>query len=299
MVVLLGIPRAPAGAPEPLGQLEQADHLTRRARGTGVDEQRGEVVGLDPTAVELLQRDSRDVFARKPQALHHGDRRRRVEVLQERELHVGQRERAVTLCDQQRPRQLDEFDGTTVDDTRVALHGVDPEAHPGQVGERQAGHDGERDLATGLGLTQQRDRAFRHHRVPRHRVDDLTVLGGRRDEHTGDLGVRVLEIGRGVVDRVERLERDALGHEVVDRRVPPRPHEAYGGHVDGGARHREHVVGTGRSEAHDDDPARHHHGPIRRRCCRSRSPWAHTHPDAGSRSRSEGRPRSSPCATRR
>ena len=49
VVGLLGVPRAPARVAEPLGELQQAHDLARRARGTGLDvhEQRREVIGLD------------------------------------------------------------------------------------------------------------------------------------------------------------------------------------------------------------------------------------------------------------
>ena len=79
-----------------------------------------------------------DLLVGQPEPLQHGDRRRRVEMLEQRELHVGQHERAVALRDQQRAGELGEVDGAAVDDACVTLHRVDAEAHPGEVGERDA-----------------------------------------------------------------------------------------------------------------------------------------------------------------
>ena len=115
----------------------------------------------------------------QPEPLQHGDRRRRVEVLEQRELHVGQHERAVALRDQQRAGELGEVDGAAVDDARVTLHRVDAEAHPGEIGERDARDQHEVDVRV---VAQQRDRALGDGRAARHRVHHLAVLAGGVDE---------------------------------------------------------------------------------------------------------------------
>ena len=105
------------------------------------------------------------------------------------------------------------------------------------------------DLDGGI-VAQQRDRALGDRRAARHRVDDLAVLVRGRDQPGRDLRVRRLEVGGGVVDVVERRERDAVGGEVVDRGVAQRAGEAMRRRRQHRARDRQEVIGTRRSEAH-------------------------------------------------
>ena len=214
------------------------------------------MVGLDRAAVELLERDGRHPLVGQAESLHHRDRRRRVEVLEQRELHVGQHERAVALRDEQRTGELDVVDGAPVDDARVALHRVDPEARPREIGERQAGDDRELDL-TRRRVVQQRHRALGHRRVARHRVTSSPCSAAATSSAAAISVYACSRSGAASYTASNDSKREAFGFEIGDRRMPARAHEPDGCGVDGGARHREHVIGPGRSEAHDDDPARH------------------------------------------
>ena len=91
----------------------------------------------------------------------------RVEVLEQGELHVGEHERVVALRDEHRTGELDGVDGTPVDDARAAVHRVDADPRPGQLGERQAGHDLELDAGASW---SERDRALGDRGTARHRV---------------------------------------------------------------------------------------------------------------------------------
>ena len=106
-----------------------------------------------------------------------------------------------------------------VDDARVAVHRIDAEAHPREVGER---HPGDQHHVDGGIGAQQRHRALGDRGAPGHRVHHLAVLVRGGDETRRDLRVRRLEIGGGVVDVVERRERHPVGGEVVDRGMPQR-----------------------------------------------------------------------------
>ena len=124
-----------------------ATSSTKRAssRATGAARSgrytRGEVVGLDP--VELGPRDALDPLVGQAEALEHHDLgvvgHARVDAGVEGELHVGEHVGAVALGDEQRttlPRRLD-GEAVAVDDPHADGDGVDAEAHPGQVEERQ------------------------------------------------------------------------------------------------------------------------------------------------------------------
>ena len=80
---------------QPPGPRSRSDSATQRRelagdRGrAGVDEHRGEVVGLD-VAVERLERHREHVLRRESEPLQHGDRRVGGQRLEQRELHVGQ-----------------------------------------------------------------------------------------------------------------------------------------------------------------------------------------------------------------
>ena len=112
----------------------------------------------------------------------------------------------------------------------------------------------------GIGA-QQRDRALGDRGTARHRVDDLTVLVRGRDQSGRDLRVRRFEVGGGVVDVVERRERDAVGQEIVDRGMAQRTCESMRRRRQHVARDRQEVIGTRRSEAQRDDPVRHRGSP--------------------------------------
>ena len=93
-----------------------------------------------------------------------------------------------------------------VDEPR-AVHRIDAEPGPGEIRERDAGDDLERDRAAPFGLAQHRHGPFGDRRVPGHGVADLAVLGRGRDEVVGDPAVQVVEVLGGLVAIVE-------GHEV-------------------------------------------------------------------------------------
>ena len=124
------------------------------------------------------------------------------------------------------PRELGLVDGATVDDARLAVHRVDAEARPREIGEREPGEHAQRHLASRRGLVQQRDRALGDRRVAGHAVHDVAVLGGEGDQLGDDAAVVGVEIRGGVVVRVERLEGDALGRELVARGMTRGAHEA-------------------------------------------------------------------------
>ncbi len=141
-VRLLRVPRAPAGIAQSLGEQQQSDELRGggRCRGVDLDEERGEVVGVDP-AVELRERHLLDALVGQAQSLEHGDRRFGVEVFEQRELHVGEHERVIALRDEQRAGELDRVDSACVDDAPTARHRVDAHARPRQLRERQPGNE--------------------------------------------------------------------------------------------------------------------------------------------------------------
>ena len=64
VVGLLGVPRAPARVAQPLGELERAAPARAPRHRTGVDEQRGEVVGLDRTRSSSASATTRDAARR-------------------------------------------------------------------------------------------------------------------------------------------------------------------------------------------------------------------------------------------
>ncbi len=215
------------------------------------------MVGVD-VAVEVGERQLGDVLVGEADALqhrHHGLGRPAVE---ERELHVGQDERMVALCDQQRGARVERrrLERTAVDDAGARRERVDPDAGPRGVGERQPGDHPQRDPAVTFGIVEQLDRALGHGRVPGDRVHDLAVLRRGTDERLDDRGVTRIELGRGVVLVVERREHDTFRGELGDRRMPRRPCEAERLRVEGGTRRGHEQIDPARPEPDDDDPAR-------------------------------------------
>ena len=132
----------------------------------------------------------------RPEALQHDDGRRRIEALEQLQLHVRQDERAVALGDQQRSVARRRVDREVAPvDHPGAVERVDTEARPGELRERQPGndHDFERvapvDAAGASTLMEERDRALRDDRAPRHRVHDLAVARRELGEARDDPGV--------------------------------------------------------------------------------------------------------------
>ena len=165
---------------QPPGSRSRLVSWTRRTSSraaphrAGVDEHRREVVGLDRAAVELLERDHRDLLVGEAEALQHRDRRVGVEVLEQRELHVGQHERVVALRDQEPAARA----------RRRRWRARRRRARRRPSGRRRAAPTRGRRTTrprpvpprrVGIGA-QQRDRALGDRGTARHRVDDLAVL---------------------------------------------------------------------------------------------------------------------------
>ena len=200
------------------------------------------------SVVELRERHPLDAFVGQAQPLEHRDRRVWVEMLEQRELHVGEHERMVALRDEHRAGELDRVDRTRVDDAPLTRHRVDPDARPRELREREPGHDVELDPP----LAQQDDSAFGDRGVAGDCVRGAMLRGGV-DEQRDHLRVGRLEIGRGVVDVIERREGHPLGFELGDRRMTAGPHEAHGCRLERVARGGQQVVGPRGSEPDDGE----------------------------------------------
>ena len=247
---LLGVPRTPAGCAQPSGELHEARHLDRggaRLFVAGVDVEGCEVIGVK-AAVELDERSHLDVLVAEAEALQNGDGSIGVEVFEQRQLDVRQQQRLVALRDQHRAHEVDVVDRARVDDTCARGHGVDADAGPREVGEREAGDD----FDVG-GRAQQRNGALGDRGVPGDGIHDATAGGVRRDEPVDHRAVRGLEVGRGFVHVVERREVEPLGFEVGDRGMAGGAHEAEIGCGECTPRRRQQVVGTRRTESDDRD----------------------------------------------
>ena len=243
----------PPGIAQPLGQLHETHQLARRAHRAGVDEHRREVVGHDAAAVELLERDHGDLLVGQTEALQHRDRRVGAEVLEQRELHVGEHELVVALRDQQpTARARPKFDGAAVDDPRVAVHRDRRRAAPTR-GRRTTPPRPVRRSTVAIGA-QQRHRALGDRRTPGTAYTTSPCACAAATRRATISRVRGLEVVGGVVHVVERRERHAGGGQVVDRGMAQRARESVRRRQQRGARDRQEVVGTRRSEADGDDP---------------------------------------------
>ena len=234
-----------------------------RSRAREVSEHRREVVG-DHDAVELRQRDRRAPLVGRAERLEHRHGVVAVEALQQRELHVGEHERAVTLRDKHRTGEVGVGDRPGVDEPRVRRHRVDAESGPGEIGERQARHDLDRDVRGVRRVLEQLHGALGDDGASRHRVHDVAVVE-RSQQRVDHSAVRGLEVGRRVVHVVERLELHPFGFELDDgemaagaRDVPAVPLERPAGA-------REEEVGSRRPEPHDDQAAIHAGQPVQPR----------------------------------
>ena len=129
------------------------------------------------------------------------------------------------MGDEHRPGEAGGVDGERLRvDEAGTVHRVDAEARPREVGEREAGHDLERDVAACLRLAQQRDRALRDRRAAGDGVADLPCSLAAATSSSAIVAVEVVEAVGRVVAVVERDELEPVLRELVDRRVARRPH---------------------------------------------------------------------------
>ena len=174
VVGLLGVPRAAARIAQPLGELEQSHHLAA-PRSAAPASTKTDVRWSGATAaVELRERDHGDVLVGQAETLQHHDRRVGAEVLEQRELHVGEHELVVALRDEQSARELGRVDARA---RRRRARRRPSDRRPSRTHARSA-NDTPGDqlhLDGGVGA-QQRDRALGDRRTAGNRVHDLAVL---------------------------------------------------------------------------------------------------------------------------
>ena len=149
----------------------------------GVDEQRREVVGLD-RPIEVGELDRGDALVGEPEPLQHRDRRRGIEVLEQRQLHVGQHEGVVALRDEQRARELPSSIARAVDHAPSRAIGSTPTATT--RGRRQAHRSPRRSTSPhAAGLVQSCDGTFSNWQL-QHHVDEAASPAGAADTAVED-----------------------------------------------------------------------------------------------------------------
>ena len=256
-VVRLGlIPRATTRTAQALGEREQAHELGPDRDVPGVDEQRGEVVGLD-VSVDIGQGDGEHLLVGEAEALEHRHFVLGRQRLEERELHLGAHELRIALGNQHRsarPGCVDR-ERATVDHTR-AVHRVDTQAPPREIDERDTGDQ----LDVDTGRAHELDAALGDRRAAGNGVDDLALLTRGLDHPIGNRGIDRVEIVGAVVEQIERLERDAVTCEVVDGGMTRGAHESDRHALECGARRGQQQVGARGPEPDNDDArlARHY-----------------------------------------
>ena len=154
VVCLVGVPGTPARPAQPFGQSEQARELAGGRAHTAVDEQRGQVVGLD-VPVEVGERDGAHLLVVETEMAQHCHRRVGGKDLQEHELHVREQQARVALRDEDRPAadRVLGGDAASIGETGAG-HRVDAEPGPRQLGEREAGNELQHDVAALGGAPQ-------------------------------------------------------------------------------------------------------------------------------------------------
>ena len=172
-------------------------------------------------AVEVRERDGAHLLVVEAEMAQHRDRRVGGEALEEHELDVREQQARVALRNEDRAA-ADRVLGREVAGVGEtgAGHRVDTEPGPRQLGEREAGHELEHDVATLGGATQELHTALGDGRVAGHGVHHLTGTGGDVDELGGDPVVDVVEVVGGVVVVVEAAELDAGRGQVGDGGMP-------------------------------------------------------------------------------
>ncbi len=229
-------------------QLGEAHQLGPHRGGQLGDPQRGQVVGLE-AAVEVGPVELDHHLVGQSQALEDDDRRRWVVGGQLDRREHGAR---VALGDQEGPALPRGLGGEAmpVDQADSGGQGIHSQAGPGQVEERQGGHQLDLDPLVG---DQQGHAALGHQRRAGDGVEHLTVLAGRLHQALDDGGVDLVERDRPVVEVV-------AGHggaHDVGARVGHGAQVAHGNALEGGEGGGAEQVGPRRSETDDHDPRGH------------------------------------------
>ena len=111
-------------------------------------------------------------------------------------------------------------------------------------------------VTAGGRVAQEIDRSLGDRGVARHRVRHRAVLACRGEQRRDDRPVAGVEVARRLVVRVERVQLDAVGGQLGDRRMASSAHVAHRARLERGACCGHEQVGAGGSEPDDDDPAR-------------------------------------------
>src|SRR5829696_1622024 len=260
VVRLIGVPGTPAGSAQPFGQSEQPRELAGGRARAAVDEQCGEVIGVD-VAIEVGERDGAHLLVVEPETLEHRHRRVGRKNFEEHQLHVRQQEARVALRDEDRTagdRVLGR-EMTGIGETGAG-HRVDTEPRPRQLAEREAGHDLEHDVAERGGVAQELDAALGDGRVAGHGVHHLAAGSGDVEELGGDAVVDVVEVVGGVVVVIEAAEIETGVGQFADGGMPGRADVPVRDLLEDAAGGGEYVVGARRPEADDHDAAAHGYG---------------------------------------
>ena len=229
--------------------------------GGQVDEHRREVVGVDD-AVEVDERHRRPRARRAGRAAGAPTTGVSGPVRSRRASFTSDATRGPSTCAMSTGPPASRSAGSSArpSTTRAPPSGSTPTwAHASSANDTP-GTTVEAELAGRGALVQQSHAALGDDRVPRHRVQDLVVLGGRGDQRVDDARVHVVDRGGVVVHVVERREGHALGREVVDRRGGAPCARSAPGPASISARARGHEeIDPGRPEPHDHDAR--HRGP--------------------------------------
>ena len=245
---LLGVPRTLG--PQHAHLLVEASERGGERLGELGNVQRRQVVGLE-RPIEIVPCDGEHPLIRRTQTLHDGYRHSRRVV--DGKLDVGKHVARVALRDEQRSTRTGRVDTerTPVDDTHAHGQGVDAQAHPRKVEERQRREHLDFDAMV---RTEQLDRSLGDPWRTRYGVEDLAMAVRRVDEGLDDTEVDLVEAGRLLVQGVERCGvadriscRMACGAQISDRDAPDR--------LDGP---RGEQVGARRPEPDDHDPTTRH-----------------------------------------
>ena len=213
--VCFGVPRAPARTAQPFGERDEPRELGRDRELAGVDEHRREVVGLD-LAVEIRERDVDDVLVGEPEPLQHGDLDGRA--ARPRAARASRR-RARTACRPGRSASVRPCPAASTPNARASTTRTPPSGSMPRRAHARSANDTPGTISTSTFAARNSSTVFSAtFGLPGHRVHDLAVRVRGVDDVRRDRAVHRVEVVACVVQPVERLERDAVGRELLDRR---------------------------------------------------------------------------------
>ncbi len=239
----MGLSSIPWASPRSSEAVRELNEIGKAPFGTRIeiDEQRRQMIGI-ATLRQLSEGHRHHPFVGQTEALQDGHVTVVVQQQRQHADHVVEDSLGVDLSDQRRP--TDRLQGSLVQGVTVengcALHWIDHDPCPGEVGERHARNDVEWSVVV---AAEERNGALSNDGAAGDGIDDIARRGGG-NQTVDDRCVCLIEGGRTVVDLVKALPDHALSSELLCSRMSLGAKESTGlrGRFENGQRYGKDVL---------------------------------------------------------